>query len=183
VRLFQRSKKHKREGVTEEEMARLTSYLRELPATPVNLRLKALVALLALQGLRQIEVQRLADGPVFPSWHHSGSYERLTLRAIHQLVSEAFAEVGIDKTPHGLRHFFTTTLLKSYQGEQRILDVLLKSYPLPLTGAELALRSRYTYTQGGRFGGNVRRLRRAGLVDFDGTSYRASSSLFTETAA
>lgn len=161
VRLFQQSKKHKREGVTEEEMARLTAHLRELPPTPTNLRLKALVALLGLQGLRQIEVQRLnvtdldfiactalvqgkgrddkepvdlhpqtvvalrqylkaariADGPVFPSWHHSGSYERLTLRAIHQIVSEAFAEVGIDKTPHGLRHFFTTTLLKRYKGD------------------------------------------------------------------
>jgi integrase len=161
VRLFQQSKKHKREGVTEEEMAQLAAYLRELPATPTNLRLKALIALLGLQGLRQIEVQRLnvtdldlvahtalvqgkgrddkepvdlhpqtvqalrdylkaariADGPVFPSWHHSRSYERLTLRAIHQIVSEAFAEVGIDKTPHGLRHFFTTTLLKRYKGD------------------------------------------------------------------
>jgi integrase len=161
IRLFQQSKKHKREGVTEEEMAQLTAYLRGLPPTPTNLRLKALIALLALQGLRQIEVQRLnvsdldlvartalvqgkgrddkepvdlhpqtvqtlreylkaariADGPVFPSWHHSGSYERLTLRAIHQIVSEAFAAVGIDKTPHGLRHFFTTTLLKRYEGD------------------------------------------------------------------
>ncbi len=161
VRLFQQSKKHKREGVTEEEMARLTAYLRELPPTPTNLRLKALIALLALQGLRQIEVRRLnfadldfvahtalvqgkgrddkepvdlhpqtvsvlreylkaariADGPVFPSRHHSGSYERLTLRAIHQIVSEAFAEVGIDKTPHGLRHFFTTNLLKYYKSD------------------------------------------------------------------
>jgi len=59
VRLFQQSKKHKREGVTEDEMARLTTYLRELPPTATNLRLKALIALLALQGLRQIEVQRL----------------------------------------------------------------------------------------------------------------------------
>jgi integrase len=161
VRLFQQSKKHKREGVSEEEMAQLTAYLRELPPTPSNLRLKALIALLALQGLRQIEVQRLnvgnldlvahtglvqgkgrddkepvdlhpqtvsalraylkaariADGPIFPSWHHSGSYERLTLRAIHQIVSEAFVAVGIDKTPHGLRHFFTTTLLKRYKGD------------------------------------------------------------------
>jgi integrase len=161
VRLFQQSKKHKREGVTEEEMARLASYLRELPPTSTNLRLKALIALLALQGLRQIEVQRLnvadldfvahtalvqgkgrddkesvdlhpqtvsalrtylkaariADGPVFPSRHHSGAYDRLTLRAIHLIVSEAFAEVGIDKTPHGLRHFFTTTLLKGYKGD------------------------------------------------------------------
>jgi integrase len=161
VRLFQQSKKHKREGVTEEEMAQLAAYLRELPATPTNLRLKALIALLGLQGLRQIEVQRLnvadldlvartalvqgkgrddkepvdlhpqtiqalrdylkaariAGGPVFPSRHHSRSYERLTLRAIHQIVSKAFGEVGIDKTPHGLRHFFTTTLLKRYKGD------------------------------------------------------------------
>ena len=62
VRLFQQSKKHKREGVTEEEMVQLTAYLRGLPATPSNLRLKALIALLGLQGLRQIEVQRLNVG-------------------------------------------------------------------------------------------------------------------------
>jgi integrase len=162
VRLFEQSKKHKREGVTEEEMARLAAYLRGLPPSPTNLRLKAIIALLALQGLRQIEAQRLnvsdldfvahtalvqgkgrddkepvdlhpqtvqvlraylkagriADGPLFPSRHHSAIYERLTVRAIYQLVADAFAEVGIDKSPHGLRHLFTTTLLKGpYKGD------------------------------------------------------------------
>jgi integrase len=59
VRLFQQSKKHKREGVTREEMRRLGAYLGSLGPSPATARLRALVALLALQGLRQIEVQRL----------------------------------------------------------------------------------------------------------------------------
>jgi integrase/recombinase XerC len=161
VRLFQQSKKHKREGVTTEEMARLADYVRGLEPTVANLRLRALICLLGLQGLRQIEAQRLnvadldlamhtalvrgkgrddkepidlhpqtvaalkaylkaarvADGPLLPSRHHSGRYERITVRAIHQLVSAAFRAAGVDKTPHGLRHYFTTTLLQTYRGD------------------------------------------------------------------
>ncbi len=69
------------------------------------------------------------------------------------------------------------------EGEQRMLEVLLRAYPMALTRAEVALRSHYTNSGGGRFWGNLSRLKRAGLVDFDGTYYRASASLFTQAAA
>jgi len=161
VRLFQQSKKHKREGVTAKEMARLGAYLASLEPSPATARLRALVALLALQGLRQIEVQRLdiaeldfvartalvrgkgrddkepvdlhpltvqalrsylkaarlADGPLLPGRQRGGCAERMTVRAIYKLVAKAFAATGIDKTPHGLRHYFTTTLLEQYHGD------------------------------------------------------------------
>lgn len=59
VKSFVQSKKHKRDGLNDEEMARLTNWLQQLPLTPTNARLKAVISLLALQGLRQIEIIRL----------------------------------------------------------------------------------------------------------------------------
>jgi len=161
VRFFQQSKKHKQEGLNDQEMAELAAWLRELEPTPANARLKAIICLLALQGLRQVEACRLdvadldlvaktalvrgkgrddkeaidltpqtvmalreylktahvADGPLFPSWHHNPQYERLNPRAIRRLVREALDGLGIDKTTHGFRHWFTTRLLDTYQGD------------------------------------------------------------------
>lgn len=59
IKSFSQSRKHKKDGLTDAEVARLTSYLRLLPKTPENVRLKAIISLLTLQGLRQIEVVRL----------------------------------------------------------------------------------------------------------------------------
>jgi integrase len=59
VKSFQQYKKHKRDGVNDDEMASLVEWLRRLEPSPANARLKAVISLLALQGLRQIEVVRL----------------------------------------------------------------------------------------------------------------------------
>lgn len=59
VKSFSHSKKHKRDGLNDEEMCQLTAYLKQLPVSPKSARLKAIISLLALQGLRQIEVSRL----------------------------------------------------------------------------------------------------------------------------
>jgi hypothetical protein len=67
-------------------------------------------------------------------------------------------------------------------GEQRILDTLVNVYPMPLTKAELALRSRYT-PRGGAYEGRLSRLKRSGLIEFDGKHYRASASLFSSKTA
>jgi integrase len=161
VRFFQQSKKHKQDGLNDQEMGELTAWLRELEPTPANQRLKAIICLLALQGLRQVEVCRLdvadldlvtstalvrgkgrddkeaidlhpqtvralkdylraarvADGPLFPSWHHNPRYTRLTPRAVRLLVRQALDGLGIDKTTHGFRHYFTTKLLTAYRGD------------------------------------------------------------------
>ena len=59
VRTFSQNKRHKVEGVDNEEMLRVGEALQLLPQTPSNARLKAAVSLLALQGLREVEVVRL----------------------------------------------------------------------------------------------------------------------------
>ena len=161
IRFFQQSKKHKQEGLNDQEIGELAAWLRELEPTPANARLKAIVCLLALQGLRQVEVCRLdvadldlvaktalvrgkgrddkepvdltpqtvevlkdylkiarvADGPLFPSWHHNPRYTRLTPRAVRLLIRQALDGLGIDKTTHGFRHYFTTKLLSAYKGD------------------------------------------------------------------
>ncbi|MCB9811255.1 site-specific integrase [Candidatus Nomurabacteria bacterium] len=59
TKLFKQIKKHKKDGLSAKEVVRVAEYIRELPMTPYTARLKALFSLLALQGLRQIEVIRL----------------------------------------------------------------------------------------------------------------------------
>lgn len=59
IKSFSQSRKHKKDGLTDAEVARLSRYLQLLPRTPTNARLKAILSLLTLQGLRQIEVVRL----------------------------------------------------------------------------------------------------------------------------
>ena len=59
VKSFRQTKKHKKEGLTEKEIALLAAKIKDLPDTPKNARLKVLFCLFALQGLRQIEVVRL----------------------------------------------------------------------------------------------------------------------------
>ncbi len=59
IKVFAQTKKHKKDGINEDEMKVLTDSIRALPLTPKNMRLKAILSLLALQGLREIEVIRL----------------------------------------------------------------------------------------------------------------------------
>lgn len=56
---FQQTRKHKREGINCDEMERLIESVQSLHDTPKNLRIKAILSLLSLQGLRLIEVSRL----------------------------------------------------------------------------------------------------------------------------
>lgn len=59
IKSFSQTKKHKKDGLNEGEMTRLVDQMKPLPPTLQNTRFKAIVALLALQGLRQIEITRL----------------------------------------------------------------------------------------------------------------------------
>jgi integrase len=56
---FKQNKKHKKDGLSSDEITRLTDYLQSLEPTANNKRLKAMLALFMYQGLRQIEVTRL----------------------------------------------------------------------------------------------------------------------------
>ena len=56
---FVQNKKHKKDGVQADEVARLTEYFSGLDDTKQAKRLKALFSLLIYQGLRQVEITRL----------------------------------------------------------------------------------------------------------------------------
>lgn len=64
VRGFTQSRLHRKEGLQDADIGKLQRYCSDLPPTPQNLRLRALVALFLFQGLRQIEVVRLNVGDI-----------------------------------------------------------------------------------------------------------------------
>lgn len=161
IKTFSQSKKHKRDGLNDEEMSKLTTAIKELPETPTNARLKAILSLLVFQGLRQVEIirldvrdidfisktafiqgkgrddkepiylhpettkaiqgylkgNRIADGALFVSQSNNNKNQRLTTRAIRDIVKKTLNDLGIEKTTHGFRHYFTTTLIKTYKGD------------------------------------------------------------------
>lgn len=161
IKTFSQSKKHKRDGLNDEEIKKLTEAIRVLPETQQNARLKAILSLLIFQGLRQVEITRLdvkdidfvskvafiqgkgqddkepinlhpetvralqgylksykiADGALFTSQSNNNKNQRLTTRALRAIVKEILDDLGIEKTTHGFRHYFTTTLIRTYEGD------------------------------------------------------------------
>jgi len=161
IKTFSQNKKHKRDGLNDEEITLLTGKIQGLPETQQNARLKAILSLLVFQGLRQVEITRLdirdidfisktafiqgkgqddkepinlhpeairalqgylktsriADGALFTSQSNNSKNKRLTTRAIRDIVKETLNALGIEKTTHGFRHYFTTTLIKTYKGD------------------------------------------------------------------
>ena len=159
VKSFSQSKRHKRSGINDEEMTRLTECICGLESIPESARLRALLCLLGLQGLRQVEICRLdvtdldlnartamvqgkgqddkepidlqpetvkaladhiqangvADGPLFVGY--SNNSRRLTTRGLRMIVDRALKDLGIARTVHGFRHFFTTRLIEAYGGD------------------------------------------------------------------
>lgn len=59
VKSFKQGKKHKRFGVTEEEVKRILHELEQLPSNCPNRKMKVIFSLLIFQGLRQVECTRL----------------------------------------------------------------------------------------------------------------------------
>lgn len=161
IKTFSQNKKHKRDGLSEMEMKKLVEAMKQLSPTAQNARFKAIIALLALQGLRQIEIIRLdvkdldlisktafvrgkgrddlepidlhpetievlreylkinkkASGALFTSNSNNSLNKRLTTRAIREIVTQFMKQLGIDKSVHGFRHYFTSTLIKTYKGD------------------------------------------------------------------
>ena len=161
IKVFQQEKKHKKDGLNDNEIEALSLRLSNLPETPQNTRIKAIVSLLIFQGLRQIEITRLnvsdidlkrkvafvqgkgrddkeiiylhpktvraikgylrsnkiASGPLFQSQSNNSKNQRLTTRAIRGIIKDVLNELGIEKSVHGFRHYFTTKLIKHYGGD------------------------------------------------------------------
>jgi len=160
IKSFSHSKKHKKEGLNKQEIEKLTFALKELPNSPHNTRIKAMIGLLVLQGLRQIEITRLdvkdidpirktaliegkgrddkeiiylhpetvrhlkrylkvnnlKDGALFVSNSNNSRNVRITTRGLRLIIKKVLKDLNIEKSVHGFRHYFTTTLLKNYQG-------------------------------------------------------------------
>jgi len=161
IKTFSQNKKHKRDGLNDEEIKKLTEAIQGLPETQQNARLKAILSLLVFQGLRQVEITRLdikdidfisktafiqgkgqddkepinlhpetaralqdylkankiADGALFTSQSNNSLHKRLTTRALRGIVKATLKELGINKTTHGFRHYFTTKLIRTYKGD------------------------------------------------------------------
>ena len=56
-------------------------------------------------------------GPAFYSLNGRNKGQRLTTRGLRQIIQNLFNELGIEKTVHGSRHFFTTELIKHYKSD------------------------------------------------------------------
>jgi len=80
-----------------------------------------------------LKLNKIADGALFVDNYHKNkvkvgelhtsnpsedaNYRRITTRAIRKMVKKIFKELGIEKTTHGFRHYFTTKLIKEYKGD------------------------------------------------------------------
>jgi len=161
VKGFQQSKKHRKDGLNDAEVEKLIKDLQSYPKTEKALRLKAILSLLLLQGLRQAEVIRLdvnnldlkngkafvlgkgkedreviylhpetvnilkeyleitgiKDGALFQSRSNNSKNKRLSTRSLRKFVTDTFKELGIEKSTHATRHYFTTKLIKSFSGD------------------------------------------------------------------
>ncbi|MCK9244181.1 MAG: tyrosine-type recombinase/integrase, partial [Candidatus Marinimicrobia bacterium] len=59
IKSFKQSHKHKKDGINSEEMDKIMTAVAKMPEDKTSIRLKAILSLLALQGLRQVEIVRL----------------------------------------------------------------------------------------------------------------------------
>ena len=59
TRGFTREKKHKRDGLNKHELGLIAKHFKTMAPTPINNRLKAIMALMLFQGLRQKEITRI----------------------------------------------------------------------------------------------------------------------------
>lgn len=60
VKTFKEGDKHKRFGLTEDEVLKIKEYLKNLEPSANSSKVKAIFSLLILQGLREVEIQRLS---------------------------------------------------------------------------------------------------------------------------
>jgi site-specific recombinase XerD len=63
------------------------------------------------------KASHVKDGALFTSLWGQTKGKRLTTRGLRLIVKDALASADIDRTVHGFRHFFVTTLVKSYQSD------------------------------------------------------------------
>jgi len=60
---------------------------------------------------------QVKHGPLFTPLNGQSSGRRLSTRGLRSIIQQMFHRLGIDRTVHGTRHFFTTQLIKSYESD------------------------------------------------------------------
>lgn len=163
VKSFRQDKRHKVNGLTDEEASLVCEWIRQ---NPERLRERALLCLLLFNGLRQAEacnIRRkdldLRSGTMFVLGKGRDDYEKvylhpnttralrrycrnvrlqdddylftslrkpskngkLTVRGLQSIIKSIFAELEIDRTVHGCRHFYTTRLIKEMSGSLTVV--------------------------------------------------------------
>lgn len=122
---FTQSKKHKKDGVQDDEIVKISEYFKSLPDEPKTKRLKAIFSLLVYQGLRQVEITRL-------------DVTDLDLRAGKAFV---LGKGRDDKEPIAL-HPYTIEALKTYlDAYKKRSGALFTSESHNRTGERLTTRS------------------------------------------
>lgn len=161
VKSFQQNNKHKVTGLSSDEVEKICQYLQSLDGSFRSTRLKAIVALLLFQGLRQVEICRLdvkdidlansyihivgkgqidrepihihpetkkvltqylrqsqvKHGALLTHLNRQSSGQRLSTRGLRQIFQNLLKELGIERTTHGTRHFYTTQLIKHFKSD------------------------------------------------------------------
>lgn len=56
------------------------------------------------------------DGPLFTSLLGQAKGKRLSTRGLRMIIQQLLHELGIERTVHGFRHYFTTRVLKVFRG-------------------------------------------------------------------
>ena len=57
------------------------------------------------------------DGALFYSLLGKKRHQRLTTRGLRMIVKNLFAQLKIDRTVHGFRHYYTTALIREYKSD------------------------------------------------------------------
>ena len=60
---------------------------------------------------------RFREGALFRSRSNYSNGSHLTTKSIRETIKKVLADLNIDGSTHGFRHFFITKLIKSYKGE------------------------------------------------------------------
>lgn len=64
-----------------------------------------------------IIIGNLKDGPLFFSIGNRGKNERLSTRQIRRIVMSELKDLNIEKTVHGFRHYYISSLCEAYNGD------------------------------------------------------------------
>lgn len=158
---------HKKDGLDAGEVSAVKNHIESIQDATKRTRLKAMFALLTLQGLRQFEVcnlkiedlnlkygqanikgkgsddKKLIDlhpesckaineyltlsnkrsGYLFTSEKGISKGEKLTERGFRKIFDAVFDALNIERTTHGFRHFFVTTMLEATNGNVGIVKM------------------------------------------------------------